>query len=155
MKRTVENGKQIGFIRQGCKILKVSIDTAGNPTTLHEDSYDDESECKYQYDEIQLPESADPIPPLGPWPVQARGDASQLNQSKYYTGRTCKYGHVSQRYVSSGLCIACISAKSKGFKINRDAAKSGLVPLNLMVHPEDAQAVRGYAEAVAQARALS
>ena len=150
MKRTAKDGKQIGFIKKGCTITTVSIDAAGNPTTENVDTYDDESECRYNYNDIDLPEVADLVPaaptpaPTGPWPVQTRGEASALGQSKYYTGSNCKRGHISQRYVSSGLCIACISMRSKGFKKNRDAASAGLVPV--MVRPEHLQAMKDYAE---------
>jgi hypothetical protein len=154
MKRTTENGYPIGFIKKPLSITKVSLDAAGNPTILTELPYDDESLCNRDYNDLDGSEVADPTPPLGPWPVQTRGEASQLNQSKYYTGRTCKYDHVSQRYVSSGLCIACISAKSKGFKINRDAAKSGLVPLGGMVHPDDKKAVEDFAALLTAQRGL-
>ena len=153
MKRTTKDGQQIGFIKKGCTILMVSIDTAGNPTTLNEDKYDDESICNYEYDQIEFPEVADPTP-AAPWPAQSRGEASQLGQSKYYTGRNCKYGHISQRYVSSGLCIACISAKSKGFKINRDAARDGLVPVTVMVLPQRVKAIEDYAKLLEQQRGL-
>lgn len=153
MKRTIENGQQIGYIKKGCTITKVSIDAAENPSTIAEETYDDESICNYNYDMIEAPEVAD-LTPAGPWPIQTRGEASQLNQSKYYTGRNCKHGHISQRYVASGLCIACISARSKGFKINRDAAKNGLVPVNLMTHPDDAQAIKDYAGILKTQRGL-
>lgn len=72
-----------------------------------------------------------------PWPAQTRSKAAQNGQSKYYTGTNCKYGHISQRYVSSGLCIACMSARSRQFRNDRAAAGRGLVPFNIMVHPAD------------------
>ena len=153
MKRTIKDGQQIGFIKQGCSILMVSIDAAGNPTTLNEESYDSESECNHAYNDIDFPEVADLVS-AAPWPVQTRSEASQLNQSKYYTGRNCKYDHVSQRYTSSGLCIACISARSKGFKRNRDAARDGLVPLGGMVHPDDKKAVEDFAALLVSQRGL-
>ena len=144
MKRTTKDGQQIGFIKKGLSILTVSIDAAGNPSTIGEETFDTEPECNHNYSMIEFPEVADPTP-VAPWPIQTRGEASQLGQSKYYTGRNCKYGHISQRYVSSGLCISCISARSKGFKRNRDAARNGLVPVSLMLHPDDAKAVQDYA----------
>lgn len=153
MKRTTKDGQQIGFIKQGCVIRTVSIDAAGNPTTLEEDAYDSESECNHAYSMIDFPEVAD-LGPVGPWPVQTRGEASQLGQSKYYTGSNCKYGHISQRYTASGSCISCISARSKGFKRNRDAAKDGLVPLGGMVHPDDKQAVEDFAALLVSQRGL-
>ena len=69
------------------------------------------------------------------WPVQTRAEAAQRKQSRYYTGRTCKRKHVSQRYVSSGLCVKCVALRSRRFRVNTD----GLVQFNAMVHPDDVQ----------------
>lgn len=35
-------------------------------------------------------------------------DARKLGLSRYFTGRPCKYGHVSLRITSSGLCTECV-----------------------------------------------
>lgn len=43
----------------------------------------------------------------------SRITAHNLGYTKYFTNRPCKYGHVSYRYVASGLCAACASAKAK------------------------------------------
>lgn len=41
----------------------------------------------------------------------SRRVAVSLRLRRFYTGRPCKYDHDSERYVSSGQCIACASPK--------------------------------------------
>ena len=81
-----------------------------------------------------------------PWDIQTRGEAAKNGQVKYYTGRTCKYNHISQRYVSSGLCIACVSARTRNFRNDKAAASNGFVPFNTMVHPDDFATLKTLAE---------
>lgn len=42
-----------------------------------------------------------------------RLEAKNLGQTKYFTGTPCHKGHISYRYVASGLCSQCASEKSK------------------------------------------
>lgn len=44
---------------------------------------------------------------------ESRIVAHKLGYTKYFTGRECKNGHISYRYVASGLCAACASEKAK------------------------------------------
>jgi 5-methylcytosine-specific restriction endonuclease McrA len=37
-----------------------------------------------------------------------RQTAQQSGLNKYFTGKPCKSGHISERYVHSGVCIACL-----------------------------------------------
>jgi hypothetical protein len=37
-------------------------------------------------------------------------DAGAANLKKYYTGKPCKHGHDSERYVKGGTCVACVYA---------------------------------------------
>jgi 5-methylcytosine-specific restriction endonuclease McrA len=48
-----------------------------------------------------------------------REAARLLGQTRYTNGRPCKHGHTSERFVSSGGCIACLEARSAAFKFNR------------------------------------
>lgn len=45
----------------------------------------------------------------------SREDAAAKNRKRFYTGKPCKYGHDSQRHVSTGGCVACNAAKSRSF----------------------------------------
>lgn len=42
-----------------------------------------------------------------------RIEAHRLGHTKYFTNKPCKNGHIFYRYVASGLCAACASAKAK------------------------------------------
>lgn len=42
-----------------------------------------------------------------------RLEAKNLGQTKYFTGNPCHKGHVSYRYVASGICGQCASEKAK------------------------------------------
>lgn len=39
--------------------------------------------------------------------VISRTDAAAAGQKRFYTGKTCRAGHLAQRYTSSGACVAC------------------------------------------------
>ena len=44
-------------------------------------------------------------------------DAKLLGINRYFTGKLCKYGHISERRVSSGHCIECeVSDRVKAYK---------------------------------------
>ena len=43
----------------------------------------------------------------------ARETARALNRKTYFTSRPCKYGHISERYTSTQICIACSRARYK------------------------------------------
>lgn len=40
-----------------------------------------------------------------------RREALALRRIRFYTGRCCKYGHDSERFVSNGACVACVNPK--------------------------------------------
>lgn len=48
-----------------------------------------------------------------------RNEAMKLFLSKYNTGRSCKNGHKSDRYTTSGACSSCIGDNSKNFNYAR------------------------------------
>lgn len=43
--------------------------------------------------------------------IISRREAVALNRKRFYTGRLCKYGHDSERYTTTGNCIACANPK--------------------------------------------
>ena len=148
MKQIKENGMDIEYTKSGLTITKFKRLLDGTRIELATESHDTEPECNFQYG--LLPGEEMKIP----WPIQTRDGAARLGQRKYYTGTLCKHKHISQRYVCSGRCIACTSNKSKGFKISRDAAHNGLVPLDGMVHPDDKKAVEDFAALLTAQRGL-
>ena len=138
MKQANENGMDIEYTKSGLAVIRSKRLLDGTRMELNRTTHNSESERDYDYNSMQ----GDEVPI--PWPAQTREEASRLGQSKYYSGKLCKHAHVSQRYVCSGRCVSCTSNKSKGFKINQNAARRGLVPLNLMVRPEHTQLIRDY-----------
>lgn len=34
-------------------------------------------------------------------------EAKEAGHTHYFTGKPCKYGHISPRYISSGQCVSC------------------------------------------------
>lgn len=45
-----------------------------------------------------------------------REEAARLGQLRYFTGKPCKYGHISQRYTVSGACITCLRETTEAQK---------------------------------------
>lgn len=53
----------------------------------------------------------------------ARKDAAAAGIGQYFTGKPCKYGHVTYRYTQSGACAECVSiAAATSRQVARDAA---------------------------------
>lgn len=82
--------------------------------------------------------------------IISRLQAADLNRSKYYTGRPCKRGHLTLRYVNTGACIECVAGYSKDIKAKiRDLQKN--FPRKVLVeidHLDDIPSLRAFAEAL-------
>lgn len=48
--------------------------------------------------------------------IVSRNEAKQLGLKRYFTGSPCKYGHTSERLVSSKCCVVCNQEKTKKFE---------------------------------------
>lgn len=51
-------------------------------------------------------------------------EAKKLGMIRYFTGKSCKYGHISERFVSNNRCIECsnnsnMSPERKSYRSNR------------------------------------
>lgn len=57
--------------------------------------------------------------------VISREAAKALGRKKYYTGKPCKHGHVDERYVALGKCVACRSAIKKAYYANNQEKVRG------------------------------
>jgi len=44
---------------------------------------------------------------VGEKKVITRAEAYALGKKTYYTGKPCKHGHHSERYVNGGACVGC------------------------------------------------
>jgi hypothetical protein len=50
-----------------------------------------------------------------------RAEAKAFGESHYFTGETCRNGHIEPRFTGSGVCMACAREKSqKWTALNRD-----------------------------------
>lgn len=38
-----------------------------------------------------------------------RQAAALAGQTRFYTGKTCRNGHIAERYVVNGACVECMS----------------------------------------------
>lgn len=45
--------------------------------------------------------------------LQTRNAALEAGEPRYYTGRPCKHGHLSERYTKNSACIDCNRVHSK------------------------------------------
>jgi|SRR5690348_193938 len=43
-----------------------------------------------------------------------RKQAKAEGRNKYFTGKPCSFGHITQRYVNSSACVACGAYYGKG-----------------------------------------
>ena len=43
----------------------------------------------------------------------ARAEARARGASRYVTGLPCKLGHLTERYVSNGICVECKAIKNR------------------------------------------
>jgi len=48
--------------------------------------------------------------------VVSKRQARDAGASTYFTGRPCKHGHLSERYVSNGHCKSCIEVRHKQWR---------------------------------------
>lgn len=53
---------------------------------------------------------------VSPPKVILRRQAALEGQVRYYTGRPCRKGHLTERYVCSGQCIGCLAFYSPRIK---------------------------------------
>jgi len=63
--------------------------------------------------------------------VKTRKQAYADGDLLYYTGRACKQGHLSQRYVSNGCCKYCINQTFKRRYVEPDGPLVNFIPSKL------------------------
>lgn len=68
-----------------------------NPSTLRETAADSTASAT----DI----TAEEPPPHHP--LITRKQAEAVGANRYYTGKSCKRGHLAQRYVKTGICVGC------------------------------------------------
>jgi hypothetical protein len=46
--------------------------------------------------------------------IISQADARMAGLTKFYTGKPCKYGHMVERYTSTGACLSCHNERARG-----------------------------------------
>lgn len=72
--------------------------------------------------------------------ITSREEAFRAGLNRFYTGRPCRNGHLSERYVSTQGCIACLRKYS------------GNRTLTVACHEDDEAAILEFAAILADAR---
>jgi len=57
-------------------------------------------------------------------PIMTRGQAEAIGRLKYWTGRPCRRGHWSFRYVSTGMCMRCNREHAREHRVARNQARA-------------------------------
>ena len=56
--------------------------------------------------------------------VISRDDAQTQGLPRFLTGEPCRNGHSAERYVSSGVCVACMTMHNRGAILTRNTSPS-------------------------------
>ena len=80
--------------------------------------------------------------------ILTRRDAHARGMVRYWTGKPCRRGHLAHRYVTSGICTACIAERNGSYH-RRHATLRRLVA---DLHPDDYEAAKALVDALVAAR---
>ena len=82
----------------------------------------------------------------------ARSKAISSGFTKYNTGKPCKYGHYSDRYVSTLNCVQCVKEHRKNTQLEinqgRQQLSMGFVEVIVKVKPDNAESIRDFAKII-------
>lgn len=89
--------------------------------------------------------------------ILTRSDAITAGKSKYFTGKRCKNGHLSERYVVSCGCCECLNYEQTSRRIairqqRQRQAVFGVHPITVMAHPDDVDTILAIAGELTKAR---
>ncbi len=77
--------------------------------------------------------------------IISRAEAKRNGQKTYFTGESCKNGHIAYRYTQSGTCAKCINSDHKGATdptaAARREAKTQLVQVQIRIYDEDRESI--------------
>ena len=59
----------------------------------------------------------------------SRGAAIAAGAAQYFTGKPCVYGHIANRFTSSGTCVDCNAIRARGVAAKLRQAGGGTVKL--------------------------
>jgi len=69
--------------------------------------------------------------------IISRTHAKEQSLTHYYTGKPCKHGHDSERYVNDGKCVACIRERVNRRRINNPEKKKESDRLSHIKHRDE------------------
>lgn len=73
--------------------------------------------------------------------IISRQDAHMQGLRRFYTGKQCERGHYSERYVSNGACVQCVTFKTDSLAPNMCYPKVALLSqVNPLPAPEEIEA---------------
>ena len=151
MKIVTLDGKTYELYKRDLEIVRVVRLENGAREFVDKMEFDEPSVCNFEWGGI----TGEVVDQEHPWALISRSEAQDLQLNKYYTGRTCKRQHISQRYTTTGLCIACVAARARKFSKAARETPEGMVLFEEYAHPDDVTAMRSLADSLKQARALA
>lgn len=80
--------------------------------------------------------------------ILTRKAAHERNLKFFFSGRPCRKGHLSRRYVSTGSCVDCQKEHVSPFR------KGNTVSLTVEIHGDDTAKLYAYVNALRIARGL-
>ena len=152
MKIVTLDGATYELHKRELSIKRVKRLPDGSKEYVDSVTYTEPSVCNFEWGQIE----GETIKIENMWAIISRGEARDLRINKYYTGSPCKRDHISQRYTTTGLCVACISERAKRFsKAVRDTPPDTVSLKDRYVHPDDVKAVDMLIASLKQARDLA
>lgn len=79
-------------------------------------------------------------------------EAAALGLKTYYTGKPCKHGHVTERYLGSGACKGCVTQVRTDRQRNYIKKLQGDIPFTYLLDPADRAAAWAFCVALDLAR---
>lgn len=73
-----------------------------------------------------------------------RQEARAARLARYFTGKPCKHGHVTQRYVANGRCVECSRAGHKSWTAANPGAARHATARWIAKNPDYAARKRGW-----------
>lgn len=86
--------------------------------------------------------------------ILTRKQAATLCKTRYFTGKECARGHLSERYTRTGTCCDCSAKYKRKYIADILGNQHGLKKVLYLVHKDDVPKIDAYVTALCQARTL-
>ncbi len=86
--------------------------------------------------------------------IITRKEALSVGRKRFFTDKPCIHGHIAQRFVTTGGCVACNAERSKLFarNVKREINSRAAGAFVYSLHPDDHAAALAYCQALDMAR---